>query len=217
MLKAAIPRRAGLRRFRPSPTIALSRNDRNSLHFARPQSSSCPIDQSFFCPSFTPTTTPSSPNLPGSNIKEAMGRATKINMAQQILNYKFQNEDLLWEALQAPASDVAMLNGRKLTQGNKGLAGVGDAVISLVIKSDCYRMDRSIGETSQNLHKLTNNHHFASKCRETGLGACINKNQSMQFDSPRTLADTLEAVIGAVYLDGGIDNVKLVMKSLRIF
>ncbi|TRX96733.1 hypothetical protein FHL15_002399 [Xylaria flabelliformis] len=122
-----------------------------------------------------------------------MGRATKIYMAQQILNYKFQNEDLLWEALQAPASDVALLNGRKLTQGNKGLAGVGDAVISLVIKSDCYRKDRSIG-----------------------LGACINKNQSMRgFDSPRTLADTLEAVIGAVYLDGGIDNVKLAMKSLR--
>ncbi|KAI1734338.1 ribonuclease III domain-containing protein [Xylaria scruposa] len=145
-----------------------------------------------------------------------MDRASKIHMAQQILNYKFQNEDLLWEALQTPAASITVLNGLKLTQGNKGLAGVGDAVITLVIKRDFYRMDRRIGETTQNLNSLTNNRRFASKCRETGLEGCINDNQHRGFVSSRTLADTLEAVIGAVYFDGGIDSAKLAMQSLRI-
>ncbi|KAI0555164.1 ribonuclease III domain-containing protein [Xylaria curta] len=195
---------------------------RPSFYLARPPSSSCPTNESFprspveFIQPTT-TTTPSSSNQPVPNIKDTMGRARKIHTAQQILKYKFQDEDLLWEALQTPTSNVAVLNGRKLTQGNKGLAGVGDAVITLVIKREYYSMDRNIGETTQSLNRLTNNCQFAFNCRETGLGVCINKNPSMHdFVSPRTLADTLEAVIGAVYLDGGIDNAKLAMKSLRV-
>ncbi|KAI8954264.1 ribonuclease III domain-containing protein [Xylaria longipes] len=146
-----------------------------------------------------------------------MDQACKLSLAQQILDYEFQNEDLLWEALQAPGSNVATLNGRELTQGNKGLAHVGDAVIMLVIKLDGYTTNRSIGEAQRSLERLANNYQFTSKCDETGLTACINHNPSQgNLVSPRIRADTLEAVIGAVYLDGGIDNAKLAMRVLRI-
>lgn len=71
-------------------------------------------------------------------------KATKLSRAQQILNHEFQNEDLIWEALQAPGSDVPTLNGRALTQGNKRLASLGDAVATMIIKHECYAMNRSI-------------------------------------------------------------------------
>ncbi|KAI1757214.1 ribonuclease III domain-containing protein [Xylaria castorea] len=230
MLKAVIPRRAGLRRFHPSLTVALGRNDRNGKqpplsmqpsYLSRPQSSLCLTDQSSphsLVEPTQPTTTSSSAVWPDSDIKNTMDRASKIYMAQQILNYKFQNENLLWEALQAPGSNIAELDGRKLTQGNKSLASIGDAIITLVIRCDCHRMDRNIGETSESLQRLVNNYQLAFKCDETGLKACINNNQCQRgVVSPRTLADTLEAVIGAIYLDSDIDNAKLAIQSLQIF
>ncbi|KAI0914732.1 ribonuclease III domain-containing protein [Ustulina deusta] len=146
-----------------------------------------------------------------------MDRTTKIGLAQAVLNYEFQNEDLLWEALQAPGSSVATLNGRTLTQGNKGLATLGDAVATLVIKLDCYAMNRSIGETATVLQRAVNNSRFAFLCDKTGLTACVNHNPSQGGTvSPRTRADTLEAVIGAVYQDGGIDSARAAMQSLQV-
>jgi hypothetical protein len=74
-----------------------------------------------------------------------MDKTNKIRIAQQILNYQFRDEDLLWEALQAHGSNVNTLKGRPLIQGNKGLAGLGNVVITLVIKLNCYMMNRTIG------------------------------------------------------------------------
>ncbi|KAI1421007.1 ribonuclease III domain-containing protein [Xylaria sp. FL1777] len=138
-------------------------------------------------------------------------------MAQKILGYEFQNEDWLWEALQAPGSNVIMVNERLLAQGNKGLATLGDAVATLIVKLDCYAMNRSIGDTVTILQRAVNNSRFAILCDRAGLTACINCNPSQRGSvSPRTRADTLEAVIGAVYKDSGIDSARSVMESLQI-
>ncbi|KAI1356878.1 ribonuclease III domain-containing protein [Xylaria sp. FL0043] len=146
-----------------------------------------------------------------------MNRTIKISVAQQILNYEFQNEDLLWEALQAPGSNVTMLSGRVLTQGNKCLAALGDAVATLIVKLDCYLLHQSIGDTAATLQRTVNNSRFASLCDKTGLTACVNSNPSQGGSvSPRTRADTLEAIIGAVYQDGGIDSARSVMQSLQV-
>ncbi|KAI0432158.1 ribonuclease III domain-containing protein [Xylaria sp. FL1042] len=146
-----------------------------------------------------------------------MNRTSKISAAQVILNYEFRNEDLLWEALQAPGSNVALLNGRFLTQGNKGLAALGDAVATLIVKLDCYLLNRSIGDAAATLQRTVNNSRFALLCDETGLTACVNRNPSQGGSvSPRTRADTLEAIIGAVYQDGGIDSARSVMQSLQV-
>ncbi|KAJ8121871.1 hypothetical protein O1611_g9987 [Lasiodiplodia mahajangana] len=151
-----------------------------------------------------------------SGAEKPVDRATKIEMAQRLLNYKFENEDLLWEALQAPGSDVTTLNERLLAQGNKNLASVGDAVITLVIRHHCYNMDRSIGYTALQISALVNNSRFARLCDEAGLTGCINRNPSQSTVEARTRADTIEAIIGAVYQDGGIDSARSVMQSLRI-
>lgn len=77
-----------------------------------------------------------------SDVEEPIDRASKIDKAQKIINYEFQNNDLLWEALQAPNPEISKPNGR---MGNKALASVGDAVATLVIKLDCYKMNYTIG------------------------------------------------------------------------
>ncbi|KAI0100400.1 ribonuclease III domain-containing protein [Nemania sp. FL0031] len=147
-------------------------------------------------------------------VEKHMDRANKISTAQKIINYEFQNEDLLWEALQTPGSGVTMLNGRMLVQGNKNLASVGDAVITLVIKLDCYKMDRSVGYMALYLATVVNNDRFSSLCDELSLTDCINGRPNQ--NAGRTRADTVEAIVGAVYQDSGIESARSVMRSLRI-
>jgi len=54
-------------------------------------------------------------------------------------------------------------------------------------------------------------------CRYTGLEAFINKNQSQgNIASAVTTSATLEAVLGAVYLDSDMDTVKRVMTTLGL-
>ncbi|KAI1157198.1 ribonuclease III domain-containing protein [Nemania diffusa] len=139
-----------------------------------------------------------------SDVEEPIDRASKIDKAQKIINYEFQNNDLLWEALQAPNPEISKPNGR---MGNKALASVGDAVATLVIKLDCYKMN----------YTIVSNYRFALTCEQTGLATCINLNPSQGgIVGPRTRADSVEAVIGAVYQDGGIDSARSVMRTLRI-
>ncbi|KAI1162225.1 hypothetical protein F5B18DRAFT_625118 [Nemania serpens] len=130
-----------------------------------------------------------------SDAEETIDKATRISKAQQIVNYEFNNEDLLWEALQAPRSDVPMLNERALTQGNKRLASLGDAVATMIIKHECYTKNHSTGDTNEILQRAVNNPRFFSLCDEIGLTACINRNPSQRnYVPPQTCADTIEAV-----------------------
>jgi len=59
---------------------------------------------------------------------------------QVILQYQFTNPDLLEEALESPGSGVSCVGDshRHFTDGNKGLATVGEAVMKLVLKDQCY-------------------------------------------------------------------------------
>jgi hypothetical protein len=54
--------------------------------------------------------------------------------------YIFQNPDLLEEALESPESSVVVvgMSNRVCKDGNEGLARVGQAVMKLVLKDQCY-------------------------------------------------------------------------------
>lgn len=88
---------------------------------------------------------------------------------------------------------------------------LGDSVLGLVIAEQLYR-DRP-GETEGNLTKikamLVNETTLAQVGREIGLNAHIllspEEEKSGGRDRNSIVADAFEAVIGAIYLDGGID------------
>ncbi|KAI1821744.1 ribonuclease III domain-containing protein [Xylaria intraflava] len=151
------------------------------------------------------------------DIIDDAAKAKKLRIAQKIIKYKFQDEDLLWEALQAPGSNVTELRGQRLDQGNKALANLGDSVIALVIKHYGYKVHYNIGLINSELNTLASNYRFTTLCDTTGLTACINANPSQRDDiAPRLRADTLEAVVGAVYHESGIDKATLVIQTLGI-
>ncbi|KAK2730143.1 RNase [Colletotrichum kahawae] len=138
--------------------------------------------------------------------------------AEEILGYDFKDPRWLWEALQTAGSPVTRVGTRSLREGNKQLAGLGDRIMSVVIVTMAVDDNISIaGDTNARLQSYANNERLARLCDTVGLTRCIVRNPSQQgMVSQRTKADILEAVIGAVFKDGGLEAAEEVIEHLNI-
>jgi len=63
---------------------------------------------------------------------------TMIQGAQSVIDYNFNRPLLLWEALQAAGSPVHSIGDRRLPDGNKRLAILGDRVLELALADGWY-------------------------------------------------------------------------------
>ncbi|CAJ2512787.1 Uu.00g009060.m01.CDS01 [Anthostomella pinea] len=143
--------------------------------------------------------------------------AAKIAMAETILNYQFQQQLLLWEALQAAGNGVLRVGNRVLAEGNKPLAGIGDKVLGLCAAQDIYAQQGTIAQTNHHVSTLANNETLSQICDGSGLTACVNGNPAQRgVVPPKTKAAAVEAVVGAAYMDGGLPAARIVMTSLNI-
>lgn len=94
---------------------------------------------------------------------------------------------------------------------------LGDSILSFVIADVLY--DRfpqlSEGDLTRLRATLVRRETLATLARELDLGDCLELGsgelKSGGFDRDSILADTLEAVFGAVYKDGGIEAVRTVV------
>ena len=93
---------------------------------------------------------------------------------------------------------------------NERLEFLGDAVLSLVVTQRLYERfgDWTEGDLAKTRASLVNAATLAEVGRSVGLGGLLRlgrgEDASGGRGKPSILADALEAVIGAVYLDGGI-------------
>jgi ribonuclease III len=94
---------------------------------------------------------------------------------------------------------------------NERLEFLGDAVLGLVITDLAYRAygDLSEGELAKGRAAMVNMTMLAEVARELGLGEGVRLGRGEELsggrDKASILADTMEAVFGAVYLDRGLD------------
>lgn len=104
---------------------------------------------------------------------------------------------------------------------NERLEFLGDAVLGIVITDQLYREfpDRPEGDLAKMRAALVNMTVLADVAREIGLGPFIRLGRGEELtggaDKASILADTLEAVFGAIYLDRGIRYARRVI--LRLF
>jgi ribonuclease III len=73
-------------------------------------------------------------------------------------------------------------------------------------------------EAGQNIvSRLSSNNHLATIGKNLGLERCINPNPSQKdVINDSLVADTVEAIIGAVFLDGGLEASERVMEILGV-
>ena len=73
------------------------------------------------------------------------------------------------------------------------------------------------GRATEILQTVSSNSNMDRVARRHGLDNFVNGNRSQGgMISANVMTATLEAIVGAVYLDGGLDQVKRVMRNLGL-
>jgi ribonuclease-3 len=127
---------------------------------------------------------------------------------QQKLGYFFRNLGLLRLALTHPS--VAHEQGSPV-QTNQRLEFLGDAVLQLVLTRELYERYPELGEgpLTKARARLVNRASLAQTGRELSLGENLllsrGEEQNGGRHRPSALADSVEAVLGAIFLDGGLE------------
>ena len=134
---------------------------------------------------------------------------------QQNISYKFNDMSLLVLALTHPSFH----EHDKTKPNNQRLEFLGDSVLSLLLTDELYTNlpDANEGELTQCRASLIRGESLAELARHLGIQNYIRLSPSEQNNKGNqrqsTLEDAMEALIGAVYLDGGIVKTKeLVLK-----
>ncbi len=135
-----------------------------------------------------------------------------LDKIQKLLNYKFRQVELLEQAL----------THRSFPHGsnNERLEFLGDSVLGLVISENIYvrKPEATEGQLSRMRASLVKQEALAQVARDIDLGEYINLGggelKSGGFRLSSILCDTLEAIIGAIYMDGGFDAARETITSL---
>jgi ribonuclease-3 len=96
-------------------------------------------------------------------------------------------------------------------QTNQRLEFLGDAVLQLVLTRELYQKFPAFGEgpLTKARAKLVNRRSLAERARQLGLGQHLILSRGEEIsrgrERPSALADTFEALLGAIFLDGGFD------------
>jgi len=136
----------------------------------------------------------------------------KINGLQSKIGYKFRDKDLLILALtHSSYSNESHLPKYKC---NERLEFLGDAVLELVSSEFLFCTNRKMpeGELTRMRASMVCEPALAFCAKEIGLGEylLLGKGEKVTGGSERDsiTSDALEALIGAIYLDGGFANAK---------
>lgn len=131
-----------------------------------------------------------------------------INKLQKKLGYIFIQQDILYQALTHRSANI---------QHNERLEFLGDSILSFVIAHILYRNFPSIneGDMSRMRAQLVKENTLAKIAHKFKLGKYLTLGQgelkSGGFKRASILANTLEALIGSIFLDS---NIKIVEKLI---
>jgi ribonuclease-3 len=127
---------------------------------------------------------------------------------QKSIAYTFKKPELLEEALTHPS--LAHERGVDGVRHNQRLEFLGDAVLQLVLTDHIYELYPTYpeGKLTQARAHLANRHTLYRRAMALELGTYLLLGKGEESSGGRerlsNLADAFEALLGAVYLDGGI-------------
>jgi ribonuclease III len=131
---------------------------------------------------------------------------------QSRLGYTFVDEALLYQALTHRSAPQE--SGRKLTRllagNNERLEFLGDAVLDLVVSAMLYKLypDAAEGALSNWRSSLVNTRSLSQLAEKIKLGPCLMMGRGEDLSGGREkvsiLGNCFEAILGALFLDGGL-------------
>lgn len=147
-----------------------------------------------------------------------MNQASHVDDLQNLLQYRFSRPELLTRALihRSYAHENPFLEHKD----NETLEFLGDAVLGLTISYLLFNRfpDYKEGDLSRLRSSIVNERELAGIAERLDLGSYLKLGKGEELtggrQKPSLLADSLEALLAAVYLDGGLTAAIEVVKRL---
>ena len=130
---------------------------------------------------------------------------------QKRLGYSFKTSELLELALTHPSVNHEQ---SKTLNNNQRLEFLGDSVLQMIISTELYRQfpTRDEGTLSKARARMVNRDALAEQAMQIKLGKELVLSRGEERNGGRkrasALADAFEALLGAIFLDGGFVKVK---------
>ena len=140
-----------------------------------------------------------------------------VSLIEKNLTYRFKDSSLLETALTHPS---IVAENKSYIVDNQRLEFLGDAVLQLTVTEELYLRfpEKGEGVLTKWRSRLVSKPALAAFGAELKLGSAILLGKGEEANGGRnrdsTLADCVEAVLGAVYLDGGFEAAKKVVMSM---
>lgn len=134
-----------------------------------------------------------------------------LSRLEHAISYRFADKRLLSVALTHPSAGP---------ENNQRLEYLGDAVLELCVSEKIYAMHPEMheGAMTQLRQKLVREERLAQAARQIALGEALMMDRSCEATggrkNPSVLCDAFEAVLAAVYLDGGLEAARAMVLRL---
>jgi ribonuclease-3 len=145
-----------------------------------------------------------------------MLRPRKYKELEKAVGHRFKNQGLLEIAL----THASMRGGKRAYSDNERLEFIGDRVLGLAIAELLSEQfpDASEGELARRYNRLVRGETCAKIARALSLGKHLILSESEAGSGGRAkntiLADGMEALLGAIFLDAGFDTARTAVRRL---
>lgn len=142
---------------------------------------------------------------------------SEISKLEKKIKYNFKNKDLLKTAL---THKTYAFEAKTPIEFNERFEFLGDSIMGFLVARELYKSNKyfSEGELTRRRAQLVNNSYLAQRAKDLGLGEFLylGKGEKMQNGNtnPTNLANALESLIGAVFLDSDIETVWKFIKRI---
>ena len=135
---------------------------------------------------------------------------------ESLIGYTFKDDSLLTEAL----THGSYIRDRSGIKDNQRLEFLGDALLDAIVGEEIYRRlpDEAEGTLTMKRAEVVRGETLSSVAKSIGLGEYILMSRGLENQGGREnasiLEDAFEAVVGAVFVDGGYEKTKEVVLNL---
>src|ERR1700760_4230685 len=147
-----------------------------------------------------------------------------LDELERALEYRFSDRTLLARALthSSSANELQPPGAATLQADNERLEFLGDAVLGFLVSESLFRRFESFREGQLSLLKnhLVSATHLVEAAQKLELGRFLQLGRGEETaggrSKQRLLVNAFEAVLAAVYLDGGADPVRTILMQYAI-
>ena len=145
----------------------------------------------------------------------------QVSLLETSIGYEFADKRLALRALSHRSLNSERRQGREeMAEHNEQLEFLGDSVLGLLVSEALFLAHPELPEGQLSIHKarIVSAAHLVEVAKSINLGDYILLGRGEELSGGRQkralLADTLEAVLAAVFLDGGLSEARALVERV---